>query len=87
MTDCKHMTFAANVAVARIEDTGKFMADVTVRCAECGEPFQFLGLEAGLDMMGARVSIDGLEARMAIAPNSRAASPFDRMMVAANVSH
>jgi hypothetical protein len=81
---CKHMNFGASVAVARLEDTGRFMAEVTVKCEDCGEPFQFLGLEPGLDMQGARVSIDGLEANMAIAPNSQVMSPFQRMTVAAH---
>ena len=40
------MDFAANVAVARLEDSGGFMAEITVRCSACGLPFQFLGLEA-----------------------------------------
>lgn len=58
------------------------MAEITVRCDDCGEPFQFLGLEPGLDMAGARVSIDGLEANMAIAPSSQVMSPLQRMVVA-----
>ena len=80
---CKHMNFSASVNVARLEDTGRFMAEVTVKCEDCGEPFQFLGLEPGLDMQGARVSVDGLEANMAIAPNSQVMSPLQRMTVAA----
>lgn len=82
MGDCKHMNFAASVKVARLEDTGRFMAEVTVKCEDCGEPFQFLGLEPGLDMQGARVSVDGLEANMAIAPNSQVMSPLQWMAVA-----
>ena len=79
---CKHMNFNATVKVARLEDTGRLMAEVTVRCVDCDEPFQFLGLEPGLDMEGARVSVDGLEANMAIAPNSQVMSPFQRMTAA-----
>lgn len=82
-SECKHMQFDASVAVARLEDTGRFMAEITVKCRDCGEPFQFLGLEPGLDMQGARVSVDGLEANMAIAPNSQVMSPLQRMTVAA----
>jgi len=41
---CKHMNFAAKVTVNRLEDTGQFAADVTIKCAECGEPFQFPAL-------------------------------------------
>lgn len=87
MSRCKHMNFAADVAVARLEDTGRFMADVRVRCADCGEPFQFLGLEPGLDRNGAMVSIDGLEARMAILPNSQVMSPLQRMAASDKSSH
>ena len=74
---CAHMTFSANVAVNRIEDKGRFAADIRIKCAECGLPFQFMGLEPGLDMNGARVSLDGLEARMAICPQGKVPSPMD----------
>ena len=78
MTDrCAHMNFSANVAVNRIEDKGRFAADIRIRCAECGLPFQFLGLKPGLDANGARVSLDGLEARMAICPQGQVPSPMD----------
>lgn len=76
---CKHHEFSASVKVARLEDTGRFMAEVTVRCSECGEPFQFLGLEPGVHLDGARVSIDGLEANLAICPASAKPSPLQRM--------
>lgn len=77
MSDCKHMNFAAKVNVARLEDSGRFMAEIRIECTECGLPFQFVGLEPGLDLNGARVSIDGLEANMAIAPKGEALSPID----------
>lgn len=78
---CVHMNFAAKVSVARIEDKGAFAADVRINCAECGLPFQFLGLEPGLDMQGARVSIDGLEARLAICPQGAVPSPMDNIVL------
>lgn len=78
---CNHMNFAAQVSVARLEDKGAFTADIRIRCIECGIPFQFLGLEPGVDMQGARVSIDGLEARMAICPQGAAPSPMDNIMI------
>lgn len=76
---CKHMNFSANVAVARLEDSGRFMAHIAVACSECGQPFQFLGLAPGLDLDGATVGIDGLEARIAIAPRGARPSPLQRM--------
>jgi len=68
MASCPHEIFDCNCNVANIEDVGRFMIDVTVKCAQCGVPFRFIGLPAGLDMNGASVSIDACEARLAIAP-------------------
>lgn len=76
---CAHTRFHAHVAVNRIEDRGAFAADVRVWCANCGLPFQFLGLEPGLDMQGARVSVDGTEARLAICPQGQVPSPLDNI--------
>lgn len=66
MNKCPHMNFSANVDVSRLETSGRFMADVRIKCTECGEPFRFLGLPAGIDLDGAAVSVDGFEARLAI---------------------
>lgn len=76
---CAHKDFHAEVHVIRLEDTGGFMAEITVKCTQCGIPFQFRGLEPGLDTHGARVSIDGLEARIAICPQGSRPSPLQRM--------
>ena len=76
---CKHEQFEAHVKVARLEDTGGFIAEITVKCTQCSTPFQFLGLQAGIDTQGAMVSLDGLEARIAIAPEGAKPTPFQRM--------
>lgn len=76
---CKHMSFSASVGVARLEDSGGFMAEIRVHCTECNTPFQFLGLEPGCDTQGARVSLDGLEANIAITPQGAKPNPFQRM--------
>lgn len=78
---CDHLEFAASVNVQRIEDTGQFMSEISVWCVQCNESFQFLGLQPGLDMAGARVSVDGLEARVAIAPESQSISPLKAMQI------
>lgn len=77
---CEHHEFSAQVNVARLEDTGRFVAELRVHCSQCGEEFQFLGLEPGVDLNGARVSIDGLEANLAICPKSSKPSPLQRMV-------
>jgi hypothetical protein len=76
---CVHMEFGAEVRVARLEDTGRFVAEVRIRCAQCDKPFAFLGLEPGIDLGGARVSLDGLEANLAIAPEGAKPNPFQRL--------
>lgn len=65
---CPHENFTAQVNVARITDTGRFMADVTIQCAACGSPFHFLGMDAGLHFAKPMVNPDATEARLPIAP-------------------
>jgi hypothetical protein len=65
---CQHKNFIAEVAVNRFQDTGRFAADVRVRCKDCGEPFRFLGVEPGISHRKPGVSIDGLELRAPIEP-------------------
>src|SRR5439155_15831666 len=69
---CEHKDFEANVVVNRLEDIGRFAADVTIRCKECSLPFQFVGLPVGLNLDGATVSLDATEARLAIVPRGEA---------------
>lgn len=80
MTACPHMNFDATVTVNRLEDSGRFIADVMIKCLDCGEPFQFLGLEPGVRLSGAAVSLTGLEAHLSILPDSQTMSPMKRMM-------
>ena len=81
---CDHKKFKATVEVNRLEDTGQFMADVSVQCEECGMPFGFLGLQPGLNLQGAMVSIDGETARLAIHPRGARPSPLQRMRFGIN---
>jgi hypothetical protein len=76
---CAHLDFGARVDVNRLEDSGQFMADVSIHCRRCGLEFEFLGLEPGLDLQGAKVSIDGLQARLAIIPKGSKPNPLQRM--------
>lgn len=76
---CKHMNFSAYVAVARLEDSGQFAAEIKIKCLDCDLPFQFLGLPPGVNLNGATVSIDGLEARIAISPMGAQPNPFQTM--------
>jgi hypothetical protein len=73
---CSHPEFFTEAVINRLEDTGQFMADITIRCEVCGEKFRFPGLPVGLDINGASVSVDGCEARLAIAPVSETPLPL-----------
>lgn len=74
---CKHEEFDACVDVNRLEDSGRFCADIRIKCRQCSEPFRFLGLPAGLDLNGASVSVDGTEAHLAIGTAETVANIID----------
>jgi|SRR5580700_686421 hypothetical protein len=84
LTKCEHKDFKAMVNVGRLLDNATescvvgYIADIRIKCAECGLPFEFLGLEPGVDTQGARVSLDGLEARIALTPKGTRPNPFQR---------
>jgi hypothetical protein len=69
---CKHETFGAEVAVARIADDGgeirHFVAEVTVRCSACGLPFHFVGPPAGLSFSHPTVNVGATTLHAPIAP-------------------
>lgn len=75
---CPHENFVADVTVNRLSDTGRFQADVTIKCEQCNTPFRFIGLPYGLDLNGAAVSVDGTEGRFAIAPKGEVLAMTDK---------
>lgn len=77
---CEHQNFDATVNVARIEDKGRFMAEVQIKCRDCGVPMQFMGLEPGLNFDGATVSLDGLEMNIGIHPQGARPNPMQKLM-------
>jgi hypothetical protein len=76
---CMHDDFSAQLRFVRFEDTGGFMLEMTISCKSCGVPMQFLGLQAGMDLQGATVSLDGVELRIAMCPQGQKPNPFQRM--------
>jgi len=84
---CEHKNFSVAATVNRLEDTRQFIMDVTVNCIDCGLPFQFMGLEPGLDLQGAKVDLDGTTARLAIHPQGARPSPLQRMAFGVSRSH
>lgn len=79
---CQHLDFDAHVNVTRITKVEggpveRYQADVRIHCTACKTPFRFLGLPAGLDLLGAAVSVDGEEARLSLAPRGEVLAPLD----------
>lgn len=77
MNKCPHNDFSLSAVVTRIEEKGRFQADIRIRCTDCGLPFRFIGLPAGLDLNGAATSVDATEARLAIAPRGEVVSALE----------
>lgn len=65
---CKHMEFAANCRMNRLEDTGRFNLEVNVHCVQCGLPFHFPGPPFGLLISGPSVNPDRTQLRCPIVP-------------------
>jgi hypothetical protein len=74
------MNFDASVRVARIEDKGRFVAEIRITCMDCGTPMQFMGLSPGFNFNGATVSLDGLEANIGIFPQGQQPNPLQQLM-------
>ena len=69
MADCPHQDFDAVVEVARLIDSGKFLAHVRLTCAACGERMRFVGVErAGVSFHQPAVSVDECELLAPVEP-------------------
>lgn len=46
---CEHRNYRAQVNVTNLEDTGARLAEITIKCDNCGLPFEFVGLPVGCE--------------------------------------
>lgn len=75
---CPHENFGVQANVGRLmrSETDStvvgYSVDLTVRCMDCNEPFEWMGLPMGWLASEPACSVDGLEARMPIRPQSAA---------------
>lgn len=72
---CPHEDFAAVVAVNRLSSVeggpiDAYIADITVRCADCDEPFRWIGVPAGFSPAHPMVSVDETELHAPMRPAS-----------------
>jgi hypothetical protein len=72
-TKCPHLNFKGDFKIARLTKTEGgpvigYAADVRIKCDQCGLPFRWMGLDAGIHPQQPRVSVDALELRAPIEP-------------------
>lgn len=73
MSGCEHFNFRADARVGRLTEADEvtvkaYTVDLTIHCADCGLPFRFLGLDAGVSAQTPTVSADALELRAPLEP-------------------
>jgi hypothetical protein len=75
VSDCEHLEFSCNAAVARMtDDAGRvrnFGVDIKITCTGCGLPFQFLGTPTGHSFRHPTVDLIGTTLHAPIAPGER----------------
>lgn len=73
-THCPHLNFKAQVNVTRMTDNKDevtvvgYTAEITINCLECGVPFEFIGVDAGMMPTKPMASPDAQELRAPIKP-------------------
>jgi hypothetical protein len=74
----KNHRVEAKIACFKDRPNG-FMAELRIFCGDCGKPCRDPAPIRETGTQGARVSIDGLEASIAISPEGALPSPMQRM--------
>ena len=72
---CLHENFEASVEINRLAEEGSgepgaYSADIRASCADCGESFRWIGLQAGLMPSKPMCSIDETVLRAPLRPAS-----------------
>jgi hypothetical protein len=68
---CRHTELNSQVSVHHLEDTGLFIAELEVRCTQCGIPFHFLGAPTGLSMSKPTVDVPATTIHVPMLPGER----------------
>lgn len=75
---CSHINFSATLKVHRVvtqepaegqePDIAAYMAEIRVQCADCGNPFEWVGFPMGIHSDQARVDISGQQLNAPLKP-------------------
>lgn len=69
---CAHENFSADVKVMRIGDGNdvirNFVAEISVRCADCDLPFHFVGPDAGFSFKRPTVNVGATTLHAPVSP-------------------
>lgn len=69
---CPHESFVAETKVARLgDDTGairNFVAEISIRCTQCDQPFHFVGVDCGFAFTRPTVNVGATTLHAPIAP-------------------
>ena len=74
--NCTHENFECRASIGRLTDENNpehvvaYVADLNVTCADCGLPFEWIGIPAGISNAQPRVSMDATELRAPLRPSS-----------------
>jgi hypothetical protein len=67
---CNHESFEANVSVQRlVSKKTNFVANVHIKCAQCGMPFMFVGATPGISLSLPTASYDRQQMHLPITPD------------------
>lgn len=74
MTICKHMKFQSAISVYRLTEPGSdevkgYVADVRIKCSDCGVPMEFLCERQGSSLTEPAASLDHKELRCPLRPS------------------
>lgn len=72
---CEHQNFHADVAVNRVVQVEggpprEFVADIRVKCVDCGLPFRWVGVPMGASYDQPMMSVDRHELRAPLEPDT-----------------
>lgn len=74
---CRHEKFHTHAVIHRLKDSDQseeikaWHVDIKINCDECGMPFEFIGVSAGLNFNQPTVNLDFTELRMPIRPSEK----------------